>query len=169
MPTEGRDNDEQVWGCGGGGREDSSGASWPETPAEHTSKAVEKPEVDFWRKSKFHPQASLKPQRLEREASYAEVKHFCECLGAFLHSYDLYNPASLEPVCVTYCDQLLVLFTGAIFISWNIFPKLACICNSKHVRFEHRSSIPVLFAANWFRKLENERSEAVPKYISSQH
>ena len=50
----------------------------PETLPKQTSKAVEKP------KSKFHPQASLKPQSLEREASYAEFKHFCECLEAFL-------------------------------------------------------------------------------------
>ena len=56
----------------------------PETLTKQTSKAVEKPEVDFWHKSKFHPQASLKPQMLEREASYAEFKHFCECLEAFL-------------------------------------------------------------------------------------
>ena len=40
--------------------------------------------MDFWRKFKFHAQASLKRQRLEREASFAEVKHFCECLEAFL-------------------------------------------------------------------------------------
>ena len=55
----------------------------PEIPVEQ-SKVGEKPEMDFWRKSKFHPQTSLKPQRLEKEASFAEVKHFCECLEAFL-------------------------------------------------------------------------------------
>ena len=56
----------------------------PETPAEQTSKAVEKPEGDFWRKYKFNPQASSKTKRLERQANYAKVKHFCECLEAFL-------------------------------------------------------------------------------------
>ena len=54
----------------------------PETPVEQ-SEAGEKPEMNFWRKSMFHPQASLKPQRLEREG-FADVKHFCECLEAFL-------------------------------------------------------------------------------------
>ena len=56
----------------------------PEIPVEQ-SEVGKKPEMDFWRKSKFHPQASLKPQRLEREANFAEVKHFCECLEAFLN------------------------------------------------------------------------------------
>ena len=38
--------------------------------------------MDFCRKAQFHPQASLKPQRLERDACFAEVKHFCECWDA---------------------------------------------------------------------------------------
>ena len=42
------------------------------------------PEMDFWRKAKLYPQASSKPQRLEKEAIFTEVKHFCECLEAFL-------------------------------------------------------------------------------------
>ena len=38
--------------------------------------------MDFCRKAKFRPQASLKPQRLERDACFVEVKHFCECWDA---------------------------------------------------------------------------------------
>ena len=37
-------------------------------------------EQDFWRKAKFHPQSSLKLLTLERKASFAEIKHFWECL-----------------------------------------------------------------------------------------
>ena len=33
------------------------------------------------RNQKFHPQSSLKPFWLEREASFVEVRHFCECLN----------------------------------------------------------------------------------------
>ena len=45
-------------------------------PVETKSSGARELSEDFWKTKRFHPQAALRPQKLERESNMLEVKHF---------------------------------------------------------------------------------------------